>query len=109
MLVGAHTASLGLAFNTGSMFPERYSNGMFVAQHGSWNRSALSGYKVVFIPFKDGRPNGDPQDFLTGFIDNIENSEVHGRPVCVAFLADGSMLLTDDVSNTIWRVAYKGN
>ena len=109
MLVGAHTASLGLAFNTGSMFPEHYSNGMFVAQHGSWNRSALSGYKVVFIPFKDGRPNGDPQDFLTGFIDNVENSEVHGRPVCVAFLADGSMLVTDDVSNTIWRVAYKGN
>ncbi|MBG9378234.1 sorbosone dehydrogenase family protein [Panacibacter sp. DH6] len=106
MLVGAHTASLGLAFYSGNMFPEKYRNGVFVAQHGSWNRSALSGYKVIFVPFKDGQPSGDAQDFLTGFVDNINNSEVHGRPVCVAFLADGSMLVTDDVSNTIWRISY---
>lgn len=103
--VGSHTASLGLAFYTGKSFPEKYRNGAFVAQHGSWNRSVLSGYKVIFIPFQNGKPAGPPEDFLTGFISNLLESEVHGRPVCVAFLEDGSMLITDDVTNTIWRVA----
>ena len=102
--VGAHTASLGLAFYTGKSFPEKYRYGAFVAQHGSWNRSVLSGYKVIFIPFLNGKPSGPPEDFLTGFISDLSDAEVHGRPVCVAFLADGSMLVTDDVSNTIWRV-----
>ena len=103
--VGAHTASLGLAFYTHKAFPEKYHNGAFVAQHGSWNRSVLSGYKVIFVPFRNGKPSGPPEDFLTGFISDLSDAEVHGRPVCVAFLADGSMLLTDDVSNTIWRVS----
>ena len=103
--VGAHTASLGLAFYTHKAFPEKYHNGAFVAQHGSWNRSMLSGYKVIFVPFRNGKPSGPPEDFLTGFISDLSDAEVHGRPVCVAFLADGSMLLTDDVSNTIWRVS----
>lgn len=103
--VGSHTASLGLAFYTGKSFPEKYRNGAFVAQHGSWNRSVLSGYKVIFVPFNNGKPSGPPEDFLTGFISDLSESEVYGRPVCVAFLADGSLLVTDDVSNTIWRIS----
>ncbi len=105
--VGAHTASLGLAFYTKQAFPEKYRNGAFVGQHGSWNRSKLAGYKVVFVPFKNGKPSGPPEDFLTGFIADEEKSEVNGRPVCVAILDDGSMLVTDDVSNIIWRVSAK--
>ena len=107
--VGAHTASLGLSFYTHKAFPEKYHNGAFVAQHGSWNRSILSGYKVIFIPFNNGKPSGPPEDFLTGFISDLSDAEVHGRPVCVAFLEDGSMLVTDDVSNTIWRVSAVGS
>ncbi len=103
--LGSHTASLGLAFYDKNSFPARYHNGAFVGQHGSWNRSALAGYKVVFIPFINGKPAGEPEDFLTGFIADAEKSEVRGRPVCVAFLEDGSMLVTDDVSNIIWRVS----
>ncbi len=105
--LGSHTASLGLAFYRGQGFPSRYHQGAFIGQHGSWNRKELSGYKVVFVPFSNGRPSGPPEDFLTGFIANADKSEVYGRPVCVAFLTDGSMLVTDDVSNVIWRVAAK--
>ena len=105
--VGSHTASLGLAFYTHKAFPAKYHNGVFVGQHGSWNRSVLSGYKVIFVPFTNGKPSGPPEDFLTGFVSDLDKSEVRGRPVCVAFLADGSMLVTDDSSNTIWRVAVK--
>jgi glucose/arabinose dehydrogenase len=104
--LGAHTASLGLAFNTYSSFPEKYKNGMFIGQHGSWNRSEFSGYKVVFVPFKDGKPSGPPEDFLTGFIHDTKTKEVYGRPVCVTFLRDGSMLVSDDAANVIWRVCY---
>lgn len=103
--LGAHTASLGLVFYTGGLFPAKYRDGMFVAQHGSWNRSTLAGYKVVFVPFKNGKPSGEREDFLTGFIANADKSEVYGRPVCVAVLPDGSLLVTDDGSNVIWRVA----
>lgn len=105
--LGSHTASLGLTFYDKQSFPSRYHNGAFVGQHGSWNRSALSGYKVVFVPFVNGKPSGAPEDFLTGFIADADKSEVHGRPVCVAVLSDGSMLVTDDVSNVIWRVSAK--
>jgi glucose/arabinose dehydrogenase len=104
--LGSHTASLGLAFYTGTAFPEKYQNGVFIAQHGSWNRSVLAGYKVIFVPFKNGKPAGKPEDFLTGFIKDLEHEKVHGRPVCVLMLADGSLLVTDDTSNKIWRVAY---
>jgi glucose/arabinose dehydrogenase len=103
--VGAHTASLGLAFYDKDLFPAKYKNGAFIAQHGSWNRSALSGYKVLFVPFKDGRPSGAPEDFLTGFIANHENGEVHGRPVGIAVLQNGNMLLADDAANTIWLIS----
>lgn len=105
--LGPHTASLGLAFYTAKSFPAKYQGGAFIAQHGSWNRSVLSGYKVLFVPFKDGKPSGKPEDFLTGFIANLEKNEVHGRPVGVTILPDGSMLVTDDVTNTIWRVSAK--
>ncbi|MBL7719671.1 MAG: sorbosone dehydrogenase family protein [Flavipsychrobacter sp.] len=103
--LGSHTASLGLAFYRGKSFPARYHGGAFIAQHGSWNRSTLSGYKVVFVPFKNRKPSGKPEDFLTGFIADLEKDEVYGRPTGIVFLPDGSMLLTDDVENTIWRVA----
>ena len=101
--MGAHTASLGLAFYTSNQFPERYRGGAFVGQHGSWNRSVLSGYKVVFVPFVNGKP-GIPEDFLTGFIADESDNTVYGRPVCVYPLADGSLLITDDSSGTIWQV-----
>lgn len=101
--VGAHTASLGLCFYEGSAFPEKYRGGAFVGQRGSWNRSQFAGYRVAFVPFRDGRPVGPPEDFLTGFIAN--ESEVYGRPVCVCVAADGALLVTDDASNRVWRVA----
>ncbi|MCW3072503.1 MAG: sorbosone dehydrogenase family protein [Bacteroidetes bacterium] len=107
LALGSHTASLGLAFYTKQSFPKKYQGGVFIAQHGSWNRSVLSGYKVLFVPFKNGKPSGKPEDFLTGFIANLEKNEVHGRPVGVTILPDGSMLVTDDVTNTIWRVSAK--
>ncbi len=102
--VGAHTASLGLAFYTGSKFPQKYQGGAFIGQHGSWNRSRFAGYKVVFVPFTNGKP-GKPEDFLTGFIADEEKGEVYGRPVGITVLADGSMLVADDASNVIWKVS----
>jgi len=102
--VGAHTASLGLAFYNKDAFPAKYKNGAFVGQHGSWNRSVLSGYKVVFVPFKDGKPSGMPEDFLTGFIANEGEAEAYGRPVDVTVLNDGSLLVNDDAGNTLWKV-----
>jgi glucose/arabinose dehydrogenase len=102
--LGSHTASLGLVFYNKTLFPERFRNGAFVTQHGSWNRSVISGYKVIFVPFRDGKPCGKPEDFLTGFVEDLSSSKVHGRPVGIALLGDGSMLVSDDVSNTIWRI-----
>lgn len=103
--VGSHTASLGLAFYNKTKFPAKYQNGAFIGQHGSWNRSKLSGYKVMFVPFKDGKPSGKPEDFLTGFIN--DESKVSGRPVDVTVMGDGSLLVNDDSGNVIWRVAAK--
>ena len=103
--VGSHTASLGLAFYTAKKFPTKYQGGVFIGQHGSWNRSELVGYKVAFIPFKNGKPTGSMEDFLTGFIKN--EKEVYGKPVGVAVAKDGSLLVADDVSGIIWRVAAK--
>jgi glucose/arabinose dehydrogenase len=103
LAVGSHTASLGLCFYTGTAFPEKYRGGMFVGQRGSWNRSTFAGYRVAFVPFRDGKPAGPIEDFLTGFIANAD--DVYGRPVCVAVAADGALLVTDDVTNRIWRVA----
>ena len=103
--LGAHTASLGLRFYEGDAFPEKYRNGAFIGQHGSWNRSNFVGYKVVFVPFQNGKPSGEPEDFLTGFIANADKSQVYGRPVGIALLEDGSLLVADDAANTIWRVS----
>ncbi|MFD2148000.1 PQQ-dependent sugar dehydrogenase [Mucilaginibacter antarcticus] len=105
MAVGPHTASLGLAFYNSSKFPQKYKGGAFIGQHGSWNRSVLSGYKVTYVPFTNGRPSGAMQDFLTGFIANPAKQQVHGRPVGIAVAKDGALLVADDASNTIWRVS----
>jgi glucose/arabinose dehydrogenase len=100
--LGSHVAPLGLAFSDARM-PPPFASGAFVGEHGSWNRRPLSGYKVVFVPFADGRPVGRPQDFLTGFVSPEGNA--YGRPVGVALDAHGALLVADDVGNTVWRVA----
>jgi glucose/arabinose dehydrogenase len=101
--LGPHTASLGLAYAQTTSLPAPFSNGMFVGQHGSWNRKPRSGYKVIFIPFANGTPSGAPVDVLTGFVK--ENGEARGRPVGVAIDSRGALLVADDVGNSIWRVA----
>jgi glucose/arabinose dehydrogenase len=100
--LGAHTASLGLTFYNAKAFPEHYWNGAFVGQHGSWNRKPRSGYKVVFVPFADGKPSGPPEDILTGFLS--DDGHAQGRPVGVAIDGKGALLVADDVGNSIWRV-----
>ena len=100
--LGPHTASLGLASSAGASLPPRYSNGMFVGQHGSWNRNPPSGYKVIFVPFSGGKPAGLPIDVLTGFLDRDGNAM--GRPVGVAIDKEGALLVADDVGNVVWRV-----
>lgn len=104
--MGSHTASLGLGFYTADQFPAKYKNGAFVGQHGSWNRAEFAGYKVMFVPFENGKPQ-KPEDFLTGFIADEEAGEVYGRPVGVTVASDGSLLVNDDDSGIIWRVAVK--
>jgi len=104
--LGAHTASLGLTFYDGSLLPERYRHGAFIGQHGSWNRKPRSGYKVVFVPFKDGEPDGTAEDVLTGFLN--EDEQAMGRPVGVAVDKAGALLVADDVGNVIWRVTPSG-
>jgi glucose/arabinose dehydrogenase len=100
--LGNHTASLGLAFYDADLFPPRYRGGAIIGQHGSWNRRPPSGYKVVFVPFRDGVPAGAPEDLLTGFLDADGNAR--GRPVGVAVDRRGAVLVADDVGNVIWRV-----
>ena len=101
--LGPHTASLGLASSEGSALPAPFTNGMFIGQHGSWNRNPHSGYKVIFVPFKAGMPNGDPLDVLTGFLS--DDGKANGRPVGVAIDKRGALLVADDVGNVIWRVS----
>ncbi|MFK0276325.1 PQQ-dependent sugar dehydrogenase [Ensifer sp. NPDC090286] len=101
--LGPHTASLGLTFNTGDLFGPDMKNGAFVGQHGSWNRIPRSGYKVIFVPFADGKPSGPPRDILTGFLTG--EGKALGRPVGVAIAGDGALLVADDVGNKVWRVA----
>jgi glucose/arabinose dehydrogenase len=101
--LGTHVAPLGLAFYEGKLLPSRYANGAFIGEHGSWNRRPRSGYKVVFVAFADGRPAGEPEDVLTGFVDAEGNAL--GRPVGVAVDGRGALLVADDVGNVIWRVA----
>ncbi len=101
--LGAHTASLGLCWSGGATLPKPFEHGMFVGQHGSWNRSIRSGYKVVFVPFEGSRPQGMPVDVLTGFLDS--NDDARGRPVGVAIDKQGALLVADDVGSTVWRVS----
>lgn len=98
----SHVAALGLAFTNGSAMPEAYRNGAFVGNRGSWNRSAFNGYKVIYVPFVDGKPSGMPQDVVTGF---LVNEEARGRPVGLAIDGTGALLIADDAGNTVWRVA----
>jgi hypothetical protein len=99
--LGAHTSSLGLASSRGARLPAPFTEGMFVGQHGSWNRKPLSGYKVIFVPFVEGKPSGTPIDLLTGFVDG---GDARGRPVGLAVDKHGALLVADDVGDTIWRV-----
>ncbi len=101
--LGPHTASLGLAFTDGNSLPARFASGAFVGQHGSWNRNPPSGYKVIFVPFAGGKPAGQPEDVLTGFLG--KNGEALGRPVGVVIDKRGALLVADDVGNVIWRVS----
>ena len=103
--VGPHTASLGLAFSAGTSLPALFANGMFIGQHGSWNRRPHSGYKVIFVPFEGGKPSGPPVDVLTGFLS--AEGDAFGRPVGVALDKQGALLVADDVGNVIWRVSSR--
>ncbi|MES2990873.1 MAG: sorbosone dehydrogenase family protein [Pseudomonadota bacterium] len=101
--LGPHTASLGLAASQGTSLPAQFSSGMFIGQHGSWNRKPHSGYKVIYVPFSGGKPSGPPVDVLTGFL--TEDGKANGRPVGVALDTKGALLVADDVGNVIWRVS----
>ncbi len=102
-----HNSPLDFAFYTGTQFPAEYRGGAFITLHGTWNRSRRAGYKVVYVPFQNGKPSGPPKDFLTGWMIAPGNREVWGRPVGVITLPDGSLLVSDDGGKKIWRVAYK--
>jgi len=101
--LGPHTASLGLASSTGTTLPPAFASGMFIGQHGSWNRKPHSGYKVIFVPFAGGKPAGPPVDVLTGFLS--PEGRAFGRPVGVALDRQGALLVADDVGNVVWRVS----
>ncbi len=105
VLLGAHVAPLQFAFYTGKQFPESYRGGAFIAEHGSWNRAARSGYEVTFVAFKDGKPSADPVPFMTGLVPNPSESDVYGRPVGVAVAPDGSLLVSDDGAAVIYRIS----
>jgi len=110
VLLPAHSAALGATFYTGTQFPQRYRNGAFIATHGSWNRSKANGYRVAFVPFQNGKP-GPVEDFLTGFVVNDGTDgqiTTWGRPVGVTVARDGSLLVSDDGGNRIWKVSYSG-
>jgi glucose/arabinose dehydrogenase len=100
--LSSHVAALGMTFALGSALPERYREGAFVGQHGSWNRSSFNGYKVVFIPFQNGKPSGKAVDVVTGFLDG---DRARGRPVGVGIDGTGALLVADDAGNTVWRIA----
>lgn len=106
VLLQPHNASLQLTFYQGKQFPDEYHGDVFAAEHGSWNRAKRTGYEVIRVPVKDGKATGEFQDFLTGFV--LPDGNVWGRPVGVAVAPDGSLMVTDDGSKTIWRVAYTG-
>jgi glucose/arabinose dehydrogenase len=109
LLFEAHSSAMDLVFYDGQQFPAQYRGGAFVALKGSWNRSEPTGYKVVFVPFQDGRPQGSYENFAVGFwVSGIQRAEVWGRPAALAVAKDGSLLIADDTGGTIWRVAHTG-
>ena len=103
--LSSHVAPLGLVFYTASNLPASYNGGAFIGGHGSWDRTELNGYKVVFVPFANGKPSGTTQDILTGF---VEGDAAHGRPVGLAIDRQGALLVADDVGGTVWRVTAAG-
>ena len=103
--LGAHTASLGLTFSDKAKLGEAYTHGIFIGQHGSWNRNPRAGYRVIFVPFTGAMPSGAPREVLTGFLN--ADGKAQGRPVGVVIAKDGSLLVADDVGNTVWRVSAK--
>jgi len=106
VLIQAHSASLGMTFYEATQFPDAYRGSIFAAEHGSWNRSKRTGYKIIRVIVKDGAPTGAYEDFATGFV--VNDSEVWGRPVGVAVDKDGALLVSEDANGTIWRIAYSG-
>nr|MBA2647051.1 PQQ-dependent sugar dehydrogenase [Pyrinomonadaceae bacterium] len=104
VLLQSHSASLGMEFYTGRQFPREYQMQAFAAEHGSWNRSRRTGYKVVMISVNKGRASGEYVDFMTGFVTG--EGDVWGRPVAVAVARDGALLVSDDGANTVWRISY---
>jgi glucose/arabinose dehydrogenase len=107
LLIASHSAPLGIAFYTGTMFPAEYRGHAFVALHGSWNRAERTGYKIIRVPFRNGRPTGGYDDFLAGWMTDSGTRAVWGRPVGLLQLADGSLLVSDDGAGKIWRVTYR--
>jgi glucose/arabinose dehydrogenase len=101
--LSSHVAPLGLVFYTGTNLPAHYRGGAFVGEHGSWNRQVLNGYKIVYVPFADGRPSGPAEDVVTGFL--IEGDKARGRPVGLAVDGQGALLIADDTGNSVWRVS----
>jgi glucose/arabinose dehydrogenase len=104
--LSSHVAALGVAFSAGERLAPAFANGAFVGEHGSWNRWPLNGYKVIFVPFANGRPSGMPVDVVTGFL-AADHKSVHGRPVGVALDRTGALLVADDVGNVVWRVSAR--
>jgi hypothetical protein len=100
--LSSHVAALGLTFSNNSALPETYANGAFIGEHGSWNRNFFNGYKVVYVPFENGKPAGMAQDVVTGFLDG---DQAYGRPLGVAIDGTGALIIADDAGNTVWRVA----
>lgn len=101
--LGPHTAALGLLHSGGNLLPARFAQGMFIGRHGGWNRRAHRGYNVIFVPLRNGKPVGEPQDVLGSFLSKAGNAL--GRPVCVATDKRGALRVADDVGNVIWRVS----
>ena len=106
VLLQPHSASLCVAFYTASQFPAQYRGGIFAAEHGSWNRARRTGYKIIFVPFKDGKAVGEYDDFMTGFV--TDSRDVWGRPVGMTVDSQGSLLMVDDGANCLWRIRYTG-
>jgi glucose/arabinose dehydrogenase len=102
--LSSHVAPLGMVFTQTSSLPSAYRDGALISEHGSWDRSPVNGYKVVYVPFENGHPSGPPQDVVTGFLTR-DQADAQGRPVGLAFDHTGALLIADDVGNTVWRVS----